>query len=212
MGCYTLLAIKAFITLRNIKMQLLTTNLIVKRAAGFLGAIILSVCTLNSYAGTINFGSYGFTHDQTLTGNEFIASGIKVSSDNRIMTPCGGPCISADDTAEGWAYGESVFDFVSASGADTAVTSFSFDAVIGNLFYKVFDANNNLFASGFGDYSYAGTTAISYFTVDYNYDGIYSITWANMSPVASVAEPSVLVLMLVGLLGLGMSRRKASRS
>src|SRR5688572_25213751 len=120
-----------------------------KKAAGVLGVIALSTFALNSQAGTINISSYGFSHDQSLTGNEFIADGIQVSSDGRIMTPCGGPCISADDATEGWAYGESAFDFVFASGADAAVTSFSFDAAIGSLFYQIFDASNNLFASGY---------------------------------------------------------------
>lgn len=192
-------------------MKLLIANTAIKSLAGLFSALLLSVCALNSYAGTIDMASYGFSHDQTLTGNEFVAEGLKVTSDGRIMTPCGGPCISADDTSEGWAYGESVFDFVLASGADAAVTSFSFNAVMGNLFYQVFDVSDNLFASGYGDYSYAGITAISYFTVDYNYDGIYSITWDNMSAVSAVAEPSVFILMLMGLLGLGLSRRQASR-
>jgi hypothetical protein len=194
-------------------MKLLTTNRLVKNAAGLIGALVLSVCSFSSYAGVINVGSYGFTHDQTLTGNEFIADGIQVTSSDRIMTACGGLCTSVDDATEGWAFGESVFNFVLASGANAAVNSFSFDAVIGSLFYQVFDVDNNVFASGFGDYSYAGATAISYFTVDYNYDGIYSITWDNMSAVsaAAVSEPSVFVLMLMGLLGLGVSRRKANR-
>ena len=160
-------------------------------------------------ATTINFGSSGYTHDQTLTGDEYLSQGLQILSGDRIMTPCGGACVSADSVDQGWAYGDSVFNFVLPGTTENAsVNSLSFDSVIGNLEYSIFDAAGNLFASGFGDYSYTGETEISFFSVSYNYDGIYSISWDSLQKV-DVPAPASIALLAIGLLAMRLGRKTA---
>lgn len=181
-----------------------------KSKLNLIGLLLFFVGLTSANASVIDFSTYGFAHDQTLTGNEFIASGLQVTSADRIMMACGGDCISVDDQSEGWAYGEAIFNFVlPGTTVNGSVNQLAFDSVNGDLSYQVFDTAGLLFASGFGDYSYSGSTDIDYFTVDYNYDGIYSISTDQVAVVETrVPAPATLALMGLGLAAAGFSRKK----
>ncbi len=180
-----------------------------------LATVLISLVgsTGGAQAGSIDFSTYGYSHNQTLTGNEFLSEGLLITSDDEIMTPCGGICISSDDsTSKGFAYdGKATFKFVlPGSTTGTSFNSISFDSVYGDLFYRVFDISGNLFDSGYGDYSFTGTTEISYFSIDYNVDGIYSVSWDDVKAAISVPEPGTLALLCLGLAVTSVIRRRKS--
>jgi hypothetical protein len=177
--------------------------------------VLALLVTSSVHAGMIDFT--GLT-DNTgangeVNGTEYNSQGLDLTllSGINFNVGCGTgtACLGADLSSVNDFTGVIRGNFVVAGTSDNGtVSSLLIDYCCTGTVTKLFDINDSLISTITGDLNYSGSTAVSYFDIDFAYDAMYSISFDGLT-TSSVPEPSSLVLMGLGLIGLGYQRKRS---
>ena len=174
-----------------------------------LAIVVISILFGGSVQATpivISFGlqTAGFKQNDPVSENYFASQGLILSSG--VVTACAGACISTPAS-----------DFTGTLSGHFTNNTFNylfFDTLFDNASISLFDSSNTLIttlipqSSINGNYTYDGPERIASFAADLNFDALLSLTLENRSSASSVPEPSSLALMVIGLVSIGLSKRK----